>query len=290
MKTKNFLLGLTLCINACQNSGSYLINKICIEKGKSWTEEEDKLLKELVSQHGTNAWYPISTKLPRYNARQCRDRWYYLDGSYAKRDWTKDEEDILRKKHNEFGSQWEKIAVFLPDRTPRACCIHWCILKKGKSSRYSTTRRYSRDWTKSEKAILLERYNELGSQWKKIAQFLPGKTPNACRMYWRKCLACTQNVTTGQDTTLSVVLNEETTSMPINPPQIETQILSWDSPINSLDFTSISNDIFPVLRNIPDNGTSNLDEADYYQDSTDRFAGEDDFHLFPKNYDTFPDF
>jgi hypothetical protein len=84
-----------------------------------FTRAEDELLMAAVRQLGHKHWTKIAARIPRRDARQCRERWVnYLDPELSRTPWTTAEDDILRAKFIEFGSKWVKISNFLPGRSP----------------------------------------------------------------------------------------------------------------------------------------------------------------------------
>lgn len=84
-----------------------------------FTAEEDLLLKRYVKRAGKKInWFIISQKMNTKSPRQCRDRYTnYLNPNFRAKDWTSEEEQILREKHAEYGDQWRLIAKFLPNKS-----------------------------------------------------------------------------------------------------------------------------------------------------------------------------
>ena len=101
-------------------------NEDLIFQGKgSWTEEEDKTLKSLYHQFGTQ-WKRISTFLPGRNGKQCRERFVnHLDDSVTKSKWTRAEDDKLRRLQKEYGNKWSFIASQMPGRSACAVKNRW---------------------------------------------------------------------------------------------------------------------------------------------------------------------
>ena len=91
----------------------------CIKKRQPWSEEEDKTIKQLVNKYGTSNWTLISSKMGKSRSgKQCRERWYnQLNPSIQKKNWTKEEENILFSKHMLLGNKWSDIGSYLPGRT-----------------------------------------------------------------------------------------------------------------------------------------------------------------------------
>lgn len=81
-------------------------------KGK-WSEEEDILLRSIVSQHHTS-WVDVARKFPRRNAKQCRDRWlYHLNPNVNKSKFSDDEDQKLLTVYRHIGGKWSKIVKFV---------------------------------------------------------------------------------------------------------------------------------------------------------------------------------
>lgn len=91
-----------------------------------FTQSEDDLLKNAVQQYGTYDWRKISECLPNRNPRQCRDRWNkYLKPERQNDGWTAEEDSLLIDKFNEFGSKWDCIATFFPNKTVNSIKTRW---------------------------------------------------------------------------------------------------------------------------------------------------------------------
>lgn len=85
---------------------------------KIWTENEDSLLRDIISRYGTGNWILISNYLPQRNGKQCRDRWHnHLDPTLRKGDWTDNEDRIIVVLQKACGNQWSNISKFLPGRS-----------------------------------------------------------------------------------------------------------------------------------------------------------------------------
>ena len=92
-----------------------------LQKGQSkrkFTQEEDRIILEMVKQHGIRVWKQISERLGNRTARQCRERWkHYLSPGIDPSPWTKDEDAILEKMVQKLGPKWSIIRDSLPGRT-----------------------------------------------------------------------------------------------------------------------------------------------------------------------------
>ncbi|KAG1171261.1 hypothetical protein G6F70_005088 [Rhizopus microsporus] len=146
-----------------------------------WTPEEDNLLRLAVQLYGdkTEKWSKIAACVPGRTNKNCRKRWFHsLDPSLRKGAWTDEEDQLLREGVSKYPNQWSKIADMLEGRTDDQCAKRW---------RESLDPSIDRsEWTAEEDKRLMEKYEEYGSQWQKIAYFFEGRPGLHCRNRWRK--------------------------------------------------------------------------------------------------------
>ncbi|XVE91453.1 hypothetical protein REPUB_Repub01dG0011100 [Reevesia pubescens] len=87
----------------------------------TWTQEEDDILREQISLHGTENWAIIASKFKDKTTRQCRRRWYtYLNSDFKKGGWSPEEDLLLCEAQKIFGNRWTEIAKVVSGRTDNA--------------------------------------------------------------------------------------------------------------------------------------------------------------------------
>ncbi|KAG0199091.1 hypothetical protein BGX28_007566 [Mortierella sp. GBA30] len=146
-----------------------------------WTPEEDEYLRAAVQLYGdkTEKWAKIAACVPGRTNKNCRKRWFHsLDPSLKKGAWTEEEDELLRTGVEKFKGQWSKIAERIQGRTDDQCAKRWRESLDPEIDRAA--------WTPEDDVILLQKFEEYGSQWQKIALSFPGRPGLHCRNRWRK--------------------------------------------------------------------------------------------------------
>ncbi|KAG0354836.1 hypothetical protein BGZ54_001451, partial [Gamsiella multidivaricata] len=95
-----------------------------LKKG-GWTEEEDHLLRTGV-ENFRGQWSKIAERIQGRTDDQCAKRWREsLDPEIDRAAWTPDDDILLLKKFEEYGTQWQKIALSFPGRPGLHCRNRW---------------------------------------------------------------------------------------------------------------------------------------------------------------------
>ncbi|EAY04926.1 Myb-like DNA-binding domain containing protein [Trichomonas vaginalis G3] len=101
------------------------------QKRQSFSKDEDQKLTELVEQYGQRNWNFIANKLPGRTARQVRERWInYLSPNVSHEQFTQEEDELLEKLMDQYGTKWSKIAEFFPKRTDVLLKNHGALIKR----------------------------------------------------------------------------------------------------------------------------------------------------------------
>ncbi|XP_052179782.1 uncharacterized protein LOC127793055 [Diospyros lotus] len=173
-----------------------------------WTKMEDKKLLHVVQERGISNWIDIAVLLGTNRTPfQCLARYQRsLNPSIMKRNWTEDDDDKLRSAIETFGeSNWQLVASMLEGRTGTQCSNRW--IKTLHPARQKVGR-----WTSDEDKRLKVAVMLFGPKtWRKIAQFVPGRTHVQCRERWFNSLDPSLNLgewTEEEDSRLKEAIGE----------------------------------------------------------------------------------
>lgn len=91
-----------------------------------FTKEEDEKIKALVQVFGTKKWIKIASYIHGRTSKQCRDRYLnYLVPGYFNGEWSKEEDELLLKLYEKYGSKWTIIQRSFQDRSANALKNRW---------------------------------------------------------------------------------------------------------------------------------------------------------------------
>jgi hypothetical protein len=100
------------------------------EASRRFTKKEDRLLEQLVGEHGTSSWAPVAACLPGRTPRQCRERWTNYLSRSAEREapWTAEEDILIWQKVDELGMKWAQISRMLTGRSSSQAKSRWAFM------------------------------------------------------------------------------------------------------------------------------------------------------------------
>ncbi|KAG0168258.1 DNA binding transcription coactivator transcription factor [Apophysomyces sp. BC1034] len=145
-----------------------------------FSEEETRLLREGFKKHGKE-WSKISAEfLPRRAVRRLANEWTMSANPDLQRgQWTEEEDKLLLRGIEQFGTQaWTKISTEL---------IPWRGRNQIRQRYYTINPSLKKTpWTQDERDLLLRRTIVYGNRWDKVAEGLPGRSPQSCALMWTR--------------------------------------------------------------------------------------------------------
>ncbi|KAJ6230987.1 transcription factor myb3r-4 [Anaeramoeba flamelloides] len=154
---------------------------IKVTKNMIWSKEEDIILEKAVKKNKGKQWSKIATKLEKKDATQCIHRWQkVLNPKLKKGKWSTKEDQVLTKYVKKYGKLWSKIAKKIKHRTSKQCRERWNNILDPNIQKTP--------WTSDEDKVIIAKYEELGSKWSQMKQFLPGRSDNQIKNRWNSRL------------------------------------------------------------------------------------------------------
>ncbi|KAG7089026.1 hypothetical protein E1B28_010737 [Marasmius oreades] len=142
---------------------------------RSWTAEEDQLLREAVNREDPgnptpSKWHAISKHVPNRTNKDCRKRWFAkMASDVVKGGWSPDEDERLVKAIEKYGTRWSMVASLVQTRNSDQCAKRWTDTLNPTIDRTS--------WTPEQDGLLVNAVNEHGKLWTKIVKtYFPGRT------------------------------------------------------------------------------------------------------------------
>ena len=133
-----------------------------------WNSEEDETLLCLCHNLGNKQWKAISKYLPGRTNMQCSSRYKRIKPGVRKGKWTRKEDLQLINLVNIHGTKWSMINKSMTTRSGKQIRERYLnILQPGiNKNKFSL----------EEDQIIIQKYEELGTKWQEISQFLTNRT------------------------------------------------------------------------------------------------------------------
>jgi hypothetical protein len=89
------------------------------------------------------------------------------------------EDEKIRRLVGQYGeNNWNQIAKQLPGRSARQCRERW--------TSYLAPQVVNGRWSKAENKLLLDKFREIGHQWKKLEAYFPGRSNINIKNHWHQ--------------------------------------------------------------------------------------------------------
>jgi hypothetical protein len=139
-----------------------------IKKINFWTEEEDKILKEIAKEFNYKNWNSIAEFIPGKNSIQSSSRFRRIRPGLIKGPWKKEEDTKLLFFYEKYGKNWAAISKEMPHRTGKQIRDRFLNsldtgYNKGKFS-------------EEEDKMILKYHKIYGNKWSEIAKKLKART------------------------------------------------------------------------------------------------------------------
>lgn len=162
-------------INQNKKQNKKKFNYCEAKKTGKWSDEEDRILYELVPLYGPKNWKKIADKIQGRSAIQCLHRWTkILQPGLVKGPWTIEEDrKLLDWVKKEGAMKWTQCSEFIKGRNGKQCRERWFHTLNPKIIKGN--------WTAEEDLRIFTLYKQLGGKWSKIALSILGRTENSIK-------------------------------------------------------------------------------------------------------------
>jgi len=145
------------------------------KKKEKRSEEEDRVLYELVPLYGAKSWKKIAEHIKCRSPIQCLHRWTkILQPGLVKGPWTIEEDrKLLEWVKKEGPVKWTQCSDFIKGRNGKQCRERWFHTLNPKVIKGN--------WTTEEDLKIFTLYQKLGGKWSKIALSVNGRTENSIK-------------------------------------------------------------------------------------------------------------
>ena len=145
------------------------------KKSGKWSDEEDKILIQLVPLHSGKNWKKIAENIKGRSPIQCLHRWTkILQPGLVKGPWTIDEDrKLLEWIRKEGPVKWTQCSEYIKGRNGKQCRERWFHTLNPKVVKGN--------WTNEEDFKIFTLFKKIGGKWSKIALNIIGRTENSIK-------------------------------------------------------------------------------------------------------------
>lgn len=147
------------------------------KKTLKWSEDEDKLLLELVNVKLGKKWKLISTYFKEKSRFDCYTRYFQINPTIKKGKWTKEEDDLLVKLVEDLKYDWAKIANIMKNRTSKQIRSRYIY--------YLDTGLNKSEFTPEEDEIVRKLFPIFKTNWVNYVNYLPNRSAKIIQNRYR---------------------------------------------------------------------------------------------------------
>jgi hypothetical protein len=129
---KSLAVGEKILIGKCSVRNHFILQMEMEKKTRirrQFTREEDALLKQLVAASGEGEWGRKAKHFTGRTYRELRERWKnYLSPGIGRRDWSAEEDALLRRLVAEHGHRWANFKRYFVGTTDIHIKNRWAVL------------------------------------------------------------------------------------------------------------------------------------------------------------------
>ena len=135
-----------------------------------WTLEEDNVLFSMAGKNKKKSWKIISIILKNKTPSQCFYRFFSKKNILIKKDWSTDEDKLIKDYVKIYGKKWDEISKKFSTRTSRE-------IKERYINKLDLCLKTSK-FTIEEDHKILSNFFKYGTKWSFISKKILGRTPN----------------------------------------------------------------------------------------------------------------
>ena len=150
------------------SSKNKIFNIRKVKNQRKWNKEEDMLLIQLVEKYQQKNWRKISYHFGNKTSLQCFSRYKRIRPGIRKGKWKKEEDEMIIKLIEKYGTSWAKISKEIKTRNGKQIRDRYLNVLNPSLNR--TT------FTQEDDNYIIHLYNKYGPKWSFIVQFFTNRT------------------------------------------------------------------------------------------------------------------